>query len=105
MSNVILETPNQTQESLMITCLDAEMLKRLLEKTISDELNLLSDSMQRLNNQLQNFEIKYQLKTEEFLQRYENDEFEETLDLDEWIGTDLMLKRLRERVEKLRSIN
>jgi hypothetical protein len=42
--------------------------------------------------------------TEVFVQRYENDEFQETLEFGEWIGEYRMLKGLRDDVMQLRGI-
>jgi hypothetical protein len=43
---------------------------------------------------LRTFETRYGMTSAEFLQRYENDELPETLELDEWIGEIMMLQRL-----------
>lgn len=43
------------------------------------------------------------MSTAEFLTRYENDEFTETLELDEWIGEYRLLTRLRDKAETIRS--
>ena len=64
----------------------------------------LKEGVAKTKKRLLEFEEKYQLPTQEFLLRYENDEFEETLELDEWIGEALMLKRLEEKIEKLGDI-
>jgi hypothetical protein len=53
---------------------------------------------------LQEFEQKYQMSTEEFIQRYENDELQETLEFAEWIGESRMLQGLRKDAERLRGI-
>ena len=84
---------------LTIKCQHPESIKRFFKDMLEKELKLLSNSIQRTENRLHEFEAKYQLSTEEFLQRYRNDEFEETLELDEWIGESLMLKRLREKLD------
>jgi hypothetical protein len=44
------------------------------------------------------------MSTQEFISTYENDEIEENLDFDEWIGEFRLLERLREKVETLRGI-
>ncbi|MDY7006233.1 MAG: hypothetical protein SWX82_20485 [Cyanobacteriota bacterium] len=71
---------------------------------ISDRVKSLKSGIAQTKKRLLEFEEKYQLSTQEFLLRYENDEFEETLELDEWIGEALMLKRLEEKIEKLGDI-
>ncbi|NUO09132.1 MAG: hypothetical protein HUU08_10705 [Candidatus Brocadia sp.] len=42
--------------------------------------------------------------TQHFVSRYENDEFEETMDFVEWIGESGLLKCLREKAETIRDI-
>jgi hypothetical protein len=45
------------------------------------------------------FETRYGMTSAEFLQRYENDELPETLELDEWIGEIKMLQRLQGKAD------
>ena len=89
---------------LKIKCQHPESLKILLKTAVEKELQSLSDGIERTKQRLQEFETKYQLSTEEFLRRYENDEFTETLELDEWIGESWMLKNLCEEVENLQVV-
>ncbi|MDY6804364.1 MAG: hypothetical protein SXA11_11225 [Cyanobacteriota bacterium] len=89
---------------LRIKCKHPEWLKRSIEDAINHRFNSLKDGIEKTEKRLYEFEAKYQLSTEEFLQRYRNDEFEETLELDEWIGEASMLKRLREKYENLGGI-
>lgn len=42
--------------------------------------------------------------TQHFVSRYENDEFEETMDFVEWIGESRLLKCLREKAGAIRDI-
>jgi hypothetical protein len=83
---------------------DSESLKPLVEGAISEALRLTASGIQRTEQRLREFEEKYQLSTQEFLSRYENDEMPETLDRDEWIGESLMLQRLQEKADRLRGI-
>ena len=89
---------------LTIKCQHPEWLKRLIEDAVSKRLNSLKEGIEKTEKRLYEFEAKYQLSTEEFLQRYRNDEFEETLELDEWIGESWMLKSLRQEVEELKGV-
>lgn len=84
---------------LKILCKHPDSLKLFFKDMLAKELQLLSHSIQRTESRLREFEDKYQLSTEEFLRRYENDEFSETLELDEWIGESMMLKRLRKKID------
>lgn len=89
---------------LKIKCQHPELLKQIIETMISDRVKSLKEGIAKTKKRLLEFEEKYQLSTQEFLLRYENDEFEETLELDEWIGEALMLKRLEEKIDKLGDI-
>jgi hypothetical protein len=89
---------------LRIKCKAPESLKILLKDAVENELKSLLDGIRRTEERLQEFEAKYQLSTEDFLRRYQNDEFEETLELDEWIGESWMLKSLRQEVEELKGV-
>ncbi len=84
---------------LKIKCQHPESLKIFFQDMVEKELSLISSSIQSTEKRLLEFEAKYRLSTNEFLQKYENDEFEETLELDEWIGESIMLERLRKELE------
>ncbi len=79
-------------------------LKPLVEAAIANELRLLEAGVRRTEQRLLEFEEKYSLGTQKFISRYENDELEETMDFDEWIGEFRVLTRLREKVDTLRGI-
>lgn len=89
---------------LKIICKHPDSLKRLVETALLEALRSIEDGIRRTEERIQEFEAKYQLPTEEFIRRYENDEFQETLDLDEWIGEYRMLKRLRDKADRFRGI-
>ncbi len=79
-------------------------LQTLIEGVIADALRSTETGIARTEARLRSFEQQYQLSTAEFLERYGNDEFQETLELDEWIGESRMLKWLQEKVEQLRGV-
>lgn len=89
---------------LKLTSKHSGSLKPLLEGAIAEALRSTEAGIQLTAQRLRDFEEKYQLSTEAFLHRYENDEFQETLELDEWIGEFRLLQRLQEKVERLRGI-
>jgi hypothetical protein len=89
---------------LKLTSKHSDSLKPLIEGAIAEALRSTEAGIQHTAQRLREFEEKYQLSTEEFLHRYENDEFQETLELDEWIGELRLLQRLQEKVERLRGI-
>ncbi|MBC6421227.1 MAG: hypothetical protein GDA43_07565 [Hormoscilla sp. SP5CHS1] len=82
---------------LKILCKHPDSLKLFFQDMLAKELQLLARSIQRSESRLREFEDKYQLSTD--VRRYENDEFAETLELDEWIGESMMLKRLRKNLD------
>jgi len=75
-------------------------IKSLVERAIIATLRSTEAGIKTTEQRLQEFEQKYQMSTEEFIQRYENDEFQETLEFVEWIGEYRMLKGLREDAEQ-----
>ena len=89
---------------LKLTSKRSGSLQPLIEGAIAEALRSTEAGIQLTAQRLRDFEEKYQLSTEVFLHRYENDEFQETLELDEWIGEFRLLQRLQEKVERLREI-
>jgi len=72
-------------------------IKPLVEAALVNELRLLETGIRQTEERLQEFEKKYQMLTQDFISRYENDEFEETMDFVEWIGESRLLKCLKEK--------
>lgn len=89
-----------------IRCESPESIKKILKNAIDQEIQVLLAGIDRTNSRLKYFESKYQLSTDVFLERFENNEIEHRLDLefDEWIGESWMLKSLLEELEKLKGI-
>lgn len=79
-------------------------IKPLVESALSNEFRLLQAGIQQTEKRLKEFENKYQLNTREFVTRYENNEFEETLDFAEWIGEFRTLIRLNDKAETIKDI-
>jgi hypothetical protein len=79
-------------------------LRSLIEAALHNELRLLQAGIRRTEQRLKAFEAQYDLSSDEFLRRYENDELSETLDLAEWIGEIRLLERLREKANTLQEI-
>jgi len=79
-------------------------IRPLVESALTAALHDTELGIQKTEQRLQAFESKYQMPTEDFVRRYENDEFAETLELGEWIGEYRMLKGLREDAMQLRGI-
>ena len=84
--------------TLTLHSADAPALRPFVENALARELRLLELAVRRTEERVRSFEAAYQLPTDEFLRRYANDEFTETLDLDEWIGEARLLVRLQEKL-------
>ncbi len=79
-------------------------LKPLVEAALANELRLLEAGIRRTEQRLHEFEVKYQLPTNEFMRWFKDDEFEASLEFAEWIGEYRLLERLREKAATLREI-
>ncbi|MBE9225375.1 hypothetical protein IQ264_08015 [Phormidium sp. LEGE 05292] len=89
---------------LKIICEYPDSLKQFIEEALSQRIASLKDGIRRTEERINEFEGKYQMSTEEFLFQYENDQIQETLEIDEWIGESLMLKGLQKDLDTLRGI-
>jgi hypothetical protein len=90
--------------ALRLTSPRQRPLRPLVEAAIRNEVRLLQAGIRRTEQRLRAFEVQYGLISQEFLQRYENDELPETLDFAEWIGEYRLLERLREKADTLQEI-
>ena len=79
-------------------------LKPLVQAALHSELRLLKAGIRRTEQKIEDFEARYDLSSAEFIRRYEQDEFEETLEFAEWIGEYCLLQRLREKADTLQEI-
>jgi archaellum component FlaC len=79
-------------------------LQPLIEGAISEALRSTQSGIDRCQARIKTFEQEYSMTSAVFLQRYENDELQETLELDEWIGEIRMVQRLQEKVIRLRGV-
>ncbi len=79
-------------------------IKPIVEAALSNELRLIEAGIHRTETNLKIFEKKYDMNTNEFVSKYENDKIEETMEYIEWIGESKMLERLIEKSNTLKSI-
>jgi phage shock protein A len=80
-------------------------LRSLVEAALHNELRLLQAGIRRTEQRLQAFETQYGMSSAAFVQRYENDALQETLDFAEWVGEYRLLERLREKMETIQNIH
>ena len=79
-------------------------LKPLVEAGLNNELKLLEAGIQRTEKNLHDFESRFGMTTTDFLNRYEKNEMDETLDFAEWIVEYQMLSHLKEKTLTLREV-
>jgi hypothetical protein len=65
---------------LKIICNYPDSLKQFIEVALERELRVLSEGINKTEERLYEFEAKYQLSTEEFIRRFENDEIQHRMD-------------------------
>jgi phage shock protein A len=90
---------------LVLTSSKNRSLRPLVEAALRNELRILQAGIRRTEQRLESFEERYDLPSAVFIQRYENDELQETLDFAEWIGEYRLLERLREKADTLESVH
>lgn len=85
-----------------------DSLRRIIQSALSERIHNIKAGIKRTEEHLQAFENKYQLSTEEFIIRFNNDELPHSFDFDEWIGESRMLAHLqeiRETLEEVKFVN
>jgi hypothetical protein len=82
-----------------------ESLKRTIQSALSERLQSVNAGIKATQERLQEFESKYQLSTEEFITRFNNDELSHNFDFDEWIGESRMLNHLQQTKESIEEID
>ncbi len=90
---------------LKLRAKNPESLKRIIQSALSERLQSVNAGIKATQKRLQEFETKYQLSTEEFLTRFNNDEFAHSFDFDEWIGEYRMLTHLQQTKESIEEID
>ncbi|NER25224.1 MAG: hypothetical protein F6J86_00610 [Symploca sp. SIO1B1] len=84
---------------------DPDSLRRIIESALSERLQSVKAGIQKTEERLQELENKYQLSTEEFIARFNNDELDHDFDFDEWIGESQMLVHLHQIKESIEGID
>ena len=79
-------------------------IQPLVKNAIDSFVRSTEEGIRKTQQNLTVFETKYRMITSEFIRRYENDEFEETIEFGELVGEYRMLQGLVEDVDQLRCI-
>ncbi len=90
---------------LKIKSKDPKSLRRIIESALSERLHSVQAGIKKTKERLLSFENQYQLSTEEFITRFNNDELPHSFDFDEWIGESKMLEHLQQTKESIEEIN
>lgn len=91
---------------LKIKCSQPSVLKELISAAIDQKVQQILDSLHLTEERLNFFESKYEISTDDFLNKLENDELEHRMDLefDEWVGESWLRVRLLEELQQLREV-
>ncbi len=79
-------------------------IKPIIEAALKNEMRLVRAGLRKTENNLKEFEKKYNMNTETFIFNYEEDKLEETIDFIEWIGELRMFERLSDKLKTMKSI-
>lgn len=71
-----------------------DSLKKIIQDALAEKLRGIEEGLQKNQSKIKNFENKYQMKTSEFLNKFNHNEFDHNLEFDEWIGEAWMLDKL-----------
>ena len=83
---------------------DTDSLRPFVQGALDREADLLETSIEKTKKRIRDFEARYQLSTEEFLECYRENKIQETLETIEWVGESRMLTSLQESLRTLRGI-
>lgn len=81
-----------------------EAIKQIIQTALTERLSEIKQGIQRTQSRIQEFEIKYQLSTKEFIKKFNNDELNHSFDFDEWIGESRMLAHLQETQKAIEEV-
>jgi hypothetical protein len=95
---------NFNMTELKLISRQSKSIQPLVKNAIDSFVRSTEEGIQKTQRNLTIFEEKYMMKTSEFIQRYENDELEETLEFGEWVGEYRMLRGLIDDINQLRGI-
>ena len=84
---------------------DPDSLRRIIQSALSERLQSVKAGIKKTEERIQEFETKYQLSTEEFIYRFNNDELSHSFDFDEWIGESKILAHLQQTKESIQDVD
>jgi len=81
-----------------------ESIMPVLDSAIRNQLKLLKTSINRTKIRISSFEQKYNMSTEQFMQKIREGMDDDNLDYVEWIGERKILKRLEDSSPTLEEV-
>ncbi len=78
--------------------------ERIIRESLKRELSLLEAKANLLRKEIENFERKYQMNSDEFLARFESGELGDEQDFFEWWGLLTGLRKIEEKIRKIRAL-
>ncbi|KAF5429742.1 hypothetical protein C5S36_14865, partial [Candidatus Methanophagaceae archaeon] len=76
----------------------------ILDSAIRNQLKLLKTSINKTKLRISSFEQKYNMSSEQFVQKIREGMDDDNLDFVEWIGETKILKRLEEEYNELEGL-
>ncbi|MDB9517318.1 hypothetical protein PN466_10205 [Roseofilum reptotaenium CS-1145] len=81
-----------------------DLLKKIIETALSERLRSVEKGIEQTQERIKVFENQYQLSTEEFIKRFNDNELAHSFDFDEWVGESRMLEHLQTTKEMLEDV-
>ena len=81
-----------------------ESIMPILDSAIRNQLKLLKTSINKTKLRISSFEQKYNMSSEQFVQKIREGMDDDNLDFVEWIGETKILKRLEEEYNELEGL-
>ena len=95
---------NKIMAEIVIRTGKPESIMPVLDSAIRNQLKLLKTSINRTKIRISSFEQKYNMSTEQFMQKIREGMDDDNLDYVEWIGETKILKRLEEEYKELEGL-
>lgn len=89
-------------QEIVIRTENADALKPLVRAALEREAKLLEHSVQRTRAELEDFEKRHAMTTEEFERKFKEREIEETLDFLDWWMEVEALRHLEHQLQSMR---
>lgn len=81
-----------------------ESIMPILDSAIRNQLKLLKTNINKTKLRISSFEQKYNMSSEQFVQKIREGMDDDNLDFVEWIGETKILKRLEEEYNELEGL-